>query len=76
MSKTTIPNPIEAAKEQRYQDMLDLLDYAQDHMDGVRGSIGAAMTGEDIDIATARITYAIRRLDQLAKALFDADDIG
>ena len=62
--------------EKKYQDAVELIDYAADHVKHLRELLAPAMTGEDLDIGTALVSYATRQLSQVADLLFESDSIG
>ncbi len=57
--------------EGHYEDLVDLLEYTEDHLKAIRSLLSASITGDDLDHLTAEITYAKHRLNQLLDELLD-----
>jgi hypothetical protein len=61
--------PKKAGKDEKYYNMLELLDYARDHIASLDENLDVAMTDIDKDRAIARIRGAVSRLSQLEEEL-------
>jgi hypothetical protein len=73
--RRTIPNPIGAAKHQtledRYTNLMDLSEYAADHLDNIKGELDLEMSDDSVEYCLASVARCEVRLAQLKAALFD-----